>query len=110
MIVPFWSWNLSDTTPGVYILFENSYTFHIVDHNFSLNLSPPKIIFALQVKRSDVGKIGRFEGGKARRSESGKLILSTIFPQFLPYTFHTIILVGDLRSPASNKIYSPAGY
>ena len=29
-------------------------------------------------------------------------------PPFLPYTFHTKILGGDLWSPPSNKIYSPA--
>ena len=35
---------------------------------------------------------------------------SLYLPPFLPYTFHTKILGGDLRSPPSNKIYSPGGH
>ena len=71
-------WQRFLLSAGVYILFENSYTFH----NFSLKLPPSKKMFCpsglivkLQplVGRSDVGMIGRFEGGKARRSEGGKV-------------------------------------
>ena len=57
-----------------------------------------------KVGRLDVGKIGRFEGGKARKN------------LMEAYTFHNSFLIpstqkfltGDLRSPVFHKIYSPA--
>ena len=65
-----------------------------------------------------VRKIGRVEGGKVGRSEGGKVGKvgrskpkphgSLYLPQFLPYTFLTKISGGDLWSPPTNKIYSPA--
>jgi len=56
-----------------------------------------------KVGRLDVGKIGRFEGGKARKN------------LMEAYTFHNSFLIpstqkfliGDLRSPIFHKIYSP---
>ena len=62
----------------------------------------------VKVGRSEGGKVGKSEGGKVGRFEEKGRKASLYLPPFLPYTFHTKILGGDLWSPPSNKIYSPA--
>ena len=57
-----------------------------------------------KVGRLDVGKIGRFEGGKARKN---LMEAYTFHNSFLIPSTHKFF-VGDLRSPTTNKIYSPA--
>ena len=75
----------------MYILFENSYTFH----NISLNLPPSKNHFALRANfSSNYYKCLTFRGEKTLlksevgRSEGGKLIPSTIPSLYLPQNIH----------------------
>ena len=49
-----------------------------------------------RVERSEGRMLGRLEGLRVERQE-GQRVESLYLPQFLPYTFHTKILISDLH-------------
>ena len=61
-----------------------------------------------RVERLEGQRVEMVEGQRIERLEEKGRKASLYLPPFLPYTFHTKILGGDLWSPPSNKIYSPA--